>query len=97
MPNRGFPTTAQKYRQDILFKLKDGTPVYYGDILWHPDRRRVGWACRAEFSPQGKMVTVRALNGAVPHVAVSELRSEPPPERRRCRACGQTLPQPEKP
>lgn len=32
-----------------LFRLKDGTPVFDGDILYHPDRRNVGWYCIAHW------------------------------------------------
>lgn len=71
-----------------LFRLSDGTEVFEGDILYHPDIRRVGWACKAEFEPTGEMVTVRSPNGAVPTVAISELRREPPLVPKRCSQCG---------
>jgi len=61
-----------------LFKLSDGTDVFAGDVLWHPDLERVGWCCIAEFEPEGETVTVRSPNGAVPTVNISELRKKPP-------------------
>jgi len=73
-----FATEEQRKRKQPLFSLSDGTPVFYGDALWHPDRRRVGWVCTAEFTPGGDSVTVRSTNGAVPTVLVSELRKAPP-------------------
>lgn len=78
---------------EALFKLDDGTPCFYGDILYHPDRRRVGWYCVAEFpaKPDSDMVTVRSDCGAVPVVFISELRRGPPIEVR-CERCGQLLP-----
>jgi hypothetical protein len=79
----------------FLFTLDSGTPVFYGDVLWHPDRKRVGWYCYAEFEPKelgSPFVTVRSDNGAVPEVYISELRKEPPPEPKRCSKCGQLLP-----
>ena len=79
-------------KQYPLFHLVTGEPVFYGDILWHPDRYKVGWCCKAEFEPKNGYVTVRALNGAVPKVKVSELRKEPPEEPKRCDKCGQLLP-----
>ncbi len=79
--------------KEFLFNLNDGTPVNYGDILWHPDRRQVGWFCKAEFHPSCGWVTVRTDNGAVPQVLVSELRKEPPSEPKRCNECGQILPE----
>lgn len=79
--------------REELFRLSDGTPVYYGDILWHPNRTGVGWYCVAEFKPKGDdLVTVRSPNGAVPTVRLSELMAEPPKPRPRCRICGQFLP-----
>lgn len=75
-----------------LFLLDDGEPVYYKDVLWHPDKLRVGWYCIAEFEPIGEYVTVRSDNGAVPTVLISELRKEPPEEHKRCSKCGQLLP-----
>lgn len=79
---------------EYLFNLADGTPVRKGDILFHPDRRRVGWYCVAEFKPSNDntTVTVRAPNGAVPHVKVSELKRNPPVVRR-CKTCNQILPE----
>jgi len=74
-----------------LFKLLDGTKIYYGDVLWHPDKQR-GWFCRAEFESEGDVVTVRSPNGAVPTVYISELRKKPPPEPKRCEMCNQLLP-----
>lgn len=73
----------KRNRQEPIFYLLDGTPVKYGDVLWHPDRCRAGWCCIAEFEPDtidAKMVTVRAEgpNGAVPTVLISELCKEPP-------------------
>jgi hypothetical protein len=76
----------------LLFHLHDGTPVFKGDILYHPDKRRVGWYCVAEFEPNGEYVTVRSPEGAVPTILISELRKEPPPEPIRCTQCGQLLP-----
>lgn len=61
-----------------LFRLSDGTDVYKGDILWHPDLNRVGWCCVAEFEPQGDSVVVRSPSGAVPTVLISELKKSPP-------------------
>lgn len=83
----------QRKRKVLLFELDSGTPVYYGDVLYHPDRRRVGWYCKAEFMPNddGDTVTVRAEASAVPTVLISELLEEPPIDRR-CHACGQILP-----
>lgn len=76
----------------LLFHLSDGTPVYKGDILYHPDRYNVGWYCIAQFEPNGdKTVTVRSPNGAVPTVFISSLSKEPPIEKR-CKTCGQLLP-----
>lgn len=76
----------------ILFKPTDGTEVRYGDILYHPDRRRVGWYCKAEFEPGPHCDEVRVCSGsgAVSMVFISELCKEPPIER--CRSCGQLLP-----
>lgn len=71
-------------RKEVLFHLPDGTPVHKGNILWHPDSRNVGWYCVAEFaprSPDADTVTVRAPNGAVPHVYIADLRSSPSLER----------------
>lgn len=79
-------------RRKPLFELSDGTEVFYGDVLWHPDLRRVGWCCRAEFEPEGDTVTVRSPNGAVPSVFISELRKTPPSPSERCMTCGQLLP-----
>ena len=78
--------------QNELFRLSDGTPVFKGEILWHPDSNKVGWYCIAEFPPEGAMVTVRSPNGAVPTVYISELRKKPPPPPRRCPTCDQLLP-----
>jgi hypothetical protein len=81
----------QHTKKKLLFYLSDGTPVYKGDVLWHPNRSRVGWACVAEFPPTGPMVTVRSIPaGAVPIVLISELRKEPPEQtyRPRCPTCG---------
>jgi len=79
-------------KPEHLFDLADGTHVRYGDILYHPDRRNVGWYCIAEFKPSDhETVTVRAPNGAVPHVKISELRKNPPVVRR-CKTCNQILP-----
>lgn len=58
----------------LLFKLSDGTKVYEGDKLQHPDTARVGQYCVAEFEPIGEEVTVRSPSGAVPTVLISELR-----------------------
>jgi len=60
-----------------LFKLLDGTDVYKGDVLWHPNLNRVGWCCFAEFEPEYDTVVVRSPNGAVPTVYISELRRTP--------------------
>ena len=85
-------TEKQRNRLEPLFKLDDGTQVFYGDVLWHPDERRVGWCCKAEFIPENDHVTVRSTNGAVPHVFISELRKEPPGLPKKCKTCGQILP-----
>lgn len=76
-----------------LFFLSDKTPVYSGDVLYHPDSIRVGWYCIAEFSPDNdERVTVRSPNGAVPTVLISDLKKEPPAPPFRCSKCGQILP-----
>ena len=80
---------------ETLFNLRDGTPVIKGDILFHPDRERVGWYCIAEFKPDiddSQFVTVRSPNGAVQESLIRDLRSEPPPSQTRCHMCGQILP-----
>ncbi len=79
--------------KEQLFTLDDGTPVFYGDILYHPDRRRVGWYCIAQFRQKEGLdtVTVCCDNGAVPTVLISELKTESPIEKR-CSQCGQLLP-----
>ena len=80
---------------ETLFTLRDGTMVFKGDILFHPDRERVGWYCIAEFKPDvdnSQFVTVRSPNGAVPIVLIRDLKREPPPPNTRCRLCGQLLP-----
>ena len=61
----------------VLFYIGD-EPVFRGDIIWHPDRRKVGWYCIAEFPENHGSVVVRAEGGGVPTVLVSELRLEPP-------------------
>ena len=85
-------TEKQRNRLEPLFKLDDGTQVFYGDVLWHPDEERVGWCCKAEFTPENDHVTVRSTNGAVPHVFISEFRKEPPALPKKCKRCGQILP-----
>ena len=76
-----------------LFYLLDNTPVYEGDVLYHPDPIKVGWYCKAEFEPDNvEYVTVRSPNGAVPTVLISNLRKEPPAPPARCSKCGQLLP-----
>ncbi len=86
-------TEKQRNRLDPIFRLINGTNVYYGDVLWHPDNRRVGWCCLAKFLPESELyVTVRSPNGAVPTVRISELRKEPPVIPKRCKCCGQLLP-----
>ncbi len=77
---------------NILFYLHDGTPVFKGDALWHPDRNTVGWCCFAQSKPNGEYVVVKSSNGAVPTVRVVELRKQPP-EPIRCSKCGQLLPE----
>ena len=42
-----------------LFHLVDKSPVFRGDILYHPDRDRVGWYCVAEFEPEAGGEDVR--------------------------------------
>ena len=82
-----------KNRKTPLFHLADGTPVFFDDVLWHPDRRRVGWCCIARFTvdPNGETVTVNSPNGAVPKVRISELRREPPkPATIPCPVCNGT-------
>ena len=76
-----------------LFHLVDKSPVFRGDILYHPDRDRVGWYCVAEFEPEagGEDVRVRTPNGAVPIVSIDQLQREPP-VLARCSKCGQVLP-----
>ena len=87
-----FPTKEHKDRQVSLFQLIDGTDVFYGDILWHPDSRNVGWYCTAEYSVNNfGYATVRSPNGAVPSVDITELRRMPPPPPPRCSECGQLL------
>ena len=77
--------------KEILFHLSDGSPVLKGDVLWHPDRRNVGWCCFAQGKPNGGFAVVRSDNGAVPTVCISKLRREPP-EPKRCSKCHQLLP-----
>ena len=83
-------TAKRDYPPVYLFTLLDGTKVYKGDVLYHPDRRKVGWCCFAKFKPNGDMVTVRSDNGAVPTVRISELLKEPR-ELKWCRTCGQRI------
>jgi hypothetical protein len=74
-------TEEQRKRKVPLFNLVDGTPVYFGDVLWHPDRRCVGWYCVANFALDGDgedSVTVNSPNGAVPTVLIEDLRRVPP-------------------
>ena len=68
------------YPKTPLFHLEDGSPVFFGDVLWHPDRRRVGWCCIARFTPDnnGQTVTVNSPNGAVPNVEIKDLKRKPP-------------------
>jgi len=73
-----------------LFNLSDGTRIFRGDILSHPDHRNVGWYCTAEFKPKGDFVTVRSPNGAVPTVKISTLKREPP-HLKWCKLCGQRI------
>lgn len=90
------PTDKQRQRLEPIFFLSDGSPVKLGDVLWHPDERKVGWCCIANFPPRfpgAPSVTVNSPNGAVPHVLISELRRRPPPPPKRCRTCGQLLPE----
>jgi hypothetical protein len=75
-----------------LFFLIDNTPVYEGDVLYHPDSINVGWYCVAEFAPDDEYVTVRSPNGAVPTVRIDDLRKQPPAPPARCSKCGQFLP-----
>ena len=76
--------------RELLFYLDDGRAVYRGDILYHPDM----WYCTAEFvTTNVRTVTVRAPNGAVPTVNISDLCRNPPPERPRCSKCNQLLPE----
>jgi len=78
--------------REKLFELSDGTEVFKGDILYHPDNYRVGWYCKAYFKPRdSEYVTVTSTNGAVPTVLIADLRKEPP-EVKRCRLCNQLLP-----
>jgi len=69
-------------RRVPLFYLADGSPVYFRDVLWHPDRRRVGWCCIANFTVDAndETVTVNSPNGAVPNVFIKDLRRESPEE-----------------
>jgi hypothetical protein len=76
-----------------LFYLLDGTPVFKGEILYHPDPVKVGWYCKAEFEVrESGYVTVRSPNGAVPTVRIADLRKEPP-QAKRCSKCCQLLPE----
>jgi hypothetical protein len=80
-------------RKVPLFQLGDGTDVFYGDVLWHPDKRRVGWCCIANFYPHegSDVVTVNSPNGAVPTVKIAELRRTPPNlAYRECPTCNGT-------
>ena len=81
----------RQYPPEYLFTLADSTKVYRGDVLYHPDRRKVGWHCVADFKPEADLVTVRTDNGAVPTVRICELMKEPP-ELKWCRTCGQRIP-----
>jgi len=82
----------RQFNAEYLFSLADGTSVYYGDVLYHPDAKKVGWYCTAEFKPSSDyIVTVRSPCGAVPSVKIADLRKEPPIVRR-CKTCNQLLP-----
>jgi len=72
----------------ILFTV-DGRPVYYGNILFHPDKSRTGGRVKAIFEPEGDSVTVQSDNGAVPTVWIDELcwNEDAIPERY-CPLCG---------
>lgn len=77
--------------KEELFRLSDGSSVFEGDILFHPDHDKVGWYCVANFKAQDKAVTVTSPNGAVRTVLVSELRREPQKRKLYCDTCGQRL------
>jgi len=72
-----------------LFKV-DGRPVYYGNILFHPNQWKTGGRVTAEYKAEGDFVTVRSNNGAVPIVRVDELcwNEQAIPDRY-CSMCGQ--------
>lgn len=73
----------------ILFKV-DGRPVYYGNVLYHPDKNKTGGRVTAEYEAEGDYVTVRSYNQAVPTVKIEELcwNEQAMPERY-CPTCGQ--------
>ncbi len=73
-----------------LFEV-DGRPVYYGNILFHPDKNRTGGRVTAIFDAEGgDCVTVGSLNGAVPTVEIDELSwNENAVPDRYCPMCGQ--------
>ena len=75
-----------------LFYLNDGSEVYDGDVLWHPDRNKAGWCCFAFKPPVNDLVMVISDNGAVPTVKLSDLKRKPPVPKR-CKKCGQLLPE----
>jgi len=72
----------------ILFKV-NGRPVYYGNILFHPDKHRTGDRVTAHFEAEGDCVTVVSDNGAVPTVMIDELCwNENVISERYCPMCG---------
>ena len=75
--------------------IVDGRPVYYGNILFHPDKNKTGGRVTAHFEAEGDYVTVVSDNGAVPTVMIDELcwNENAIPERY-CSMCGQEKPGP---
>jgi len=72
----------------ILFSV-DKRPVYYGNILFHPDKSRTGGKVTAHFEAKGGLVTVVSENGAVPTVEIDELCwNEEAISERYCPMCG---------
>lgn len=82
----------EKYGKKFLFYIDGDIPVFRDDILYHPNVKKYGWFLKAEFkSTDGLTVTMRAYNGAVPTVKISDLMVGPP-EITWCKSCGQRLP-----
>jgi hypothetical protein len=65
--------------REVLFHVEN-LPVFKDSILFHRDVLRTGGTVRAMFAPEGDEVVVRAPNGAVPCVKVSELMWHQHPE-----------------